>query len=345
MSGGIDSSFAAFYLKEIGYDVIGLTFLQLGEKDQREELLRVKKVAKILSIPHFTFDIKNTFEKEIIKPFLRSFSGGETPNPCPFCNKKIKFGFLWKEAKRLGAEKIAAGHYVRLRRENSVYQLLKAKDENKDQSYFLWRLTQKELSKIIFPLGESTKEEVLQKIKKSPLKNFFQEKKSYKESNDICFLKDRKLSEFLKEELKEALGPILNLKGEEIGKHQGMQFFTIGQRTGIKIGAKSPKQKPFYVVKILKDKNAIVAGGEKDLYKKELSVKNVNWISGKEPILPMRVKAKIRYRHKPAFATIIHHTSSKIYNLIFDTSQRAITPGQHAVFYKKNLLLGGGMIV
>ena len=344
MSGGIDSSFAAFYLKKKGYNIIGLTFSQLEEKYQREELLRIKKIAKILSIPHFVFNIENIFKKEIIYPFLKSFRDGKTPNPCSFCNKKIKFGLLQKEAKKLGAEKIATGHYINIRKENSVCQLLEARDKNKDQSYFLWRLTQKNLSKLIFPLGKFTKEEILQKINKSPLGKVFLKGKTYKESSDICFLKGRKLSEFLKEELKKTPGPILNQKREEIGKHQGIQFFTVGQRAGIKIGAKSPKQKPFYVIEILKRKNAIVVGEKKELQKKEILAGNINWVSGKKPILPIKVKVKIRYCRKLSVATVYHFKPS-ICCLKFDVSQLAPASGQDVVFYKKNLLLGGGVIV
>jgi tRNA-specific 2-thiouridylase len=353
MSGGVDSSFAAYLLLKQGFDIVGITFLQLPQKNQKQELWRVQKIAEILSIPHLALDIQKLFKKEIVTPFLKSYQEGITPNPCPFCNKKIKLGLILKEAEKLGVEKIATGHYIRLRREipnsklktrNYKYQLLKAKDTNKDQSYFLWTLSQKELQKLVLPLGDFTKEEVWQEIKKSPLKKIFQKKELYKESQDICFLKEKKLSEFLKKNLKAKPGPILNQGGKIIGKHQGIQFFTIGQRGGLAIGAKSPKQKPLYVIKIDKRKNAVIVGEEKNLYQKEILIEEVNWISGNEPKLPLRVKAKIRAKHKEAPATLTKNQKSNIYHLIFDKPQRALAPGQHAVFYQKNLLLGGGII-
>ena len=348
MSGGIDSSFAALYLKEKGYKVIGISFLPLGKKEHKNDLVQIERIAKILSIPYFIFDIKDIFEKEVIKPFCQAFSQGETPNPCPFCNKKIKFGLLWNKAKKLGAEKIASGHYARIRKENNRYQLLKAKDKGKDQSYFLWTLSQRQLSKIIFPLGNFKKDEIVTRIKNSPLSKLFSEKKEeiYSESQDICFLKGKKISEFLKYRIKVKPGIIFTETGEEMGRHPGICFFTIGQRTGLGIGARSPHQKPFYVIEIDKRRNAIIVGDEKDLYKKKVLIKNVNWISEKEPKLPLLVKAKIRYRHQPNSAVIREKISKtpSVYYLEFKKPQRAITPGQHIVFYQNNLLLGGGII-
>jgi tRNA-specific 2-thiouridylase len=379
MSGGIDSSLVALYLKEKGYNIIGLTFLQLGEDWRKEEFLRAKRVTELISMPHFIFNIQNIFRKEIIKPFYHSFYKGETPNPCPFCNQKIKFGILFDKAKKLGVKKIATGHYARVEfdKRTKKWLLKPAKDKRKDQSYFLWRLTQNQLSKIILPLGNFKEEEVWQKIKKSPLKKIFQKegfcpaaergqkvlpkvysysssearktrflseaKGSYRGSQDICFLKGKKISDVLNEKFKNNPGPIYNLTGREIGQHPGIQFFTIGQRSGLRIKAKTPRQKPLYVVKIVASKNTIIVGEEKDLYKKDLLARDVSWILGKEPKLPLKIGAKIRYRHKASLATI-YHLKSNIHHLKFDRPQRAITPGQHIVFYKKNLLLGGGII-
>lgn len=346
MSGGIDSSFAALYLKRQGFDIFGLFFLQLGEKKQKEDLKKAQKVAESLSIPLFTVNAKIIFEKEIISYFCESFKQGITPNPCPFCNKKIKFGAVLKKAQSLGAEKIATGQYVRLREENSNYKLYKAKDSNKDQSYFLWQLAQKELRKTIFPLGDFTKKEVRQEVKKSPIAKFFtpsEDDQNYIESQDICFLKGKNLSGFLKERFKTKIAPIINKNGDIVGKHYGVHFFTIGQRSGIKIGAKTPTQKPLYVIKIESKKNTVIVGDEEDLYKKELIAKEVNWISGEPSKLPLTVQAQIRYRSKPASA-IIKKFSKNLYRIEFKSPQRAITPGQHVVFYKKNLLLGGGVI-
>ena len=369
MSGGIDSSFASYLLLKQGFNVIGITFLQTGNSPKKD-FLRAQKIAKTLSIPHFYFNIKNDFKKEVIVPFLEDFKNGKTPNPCPICNKKIKLGLMMKKAKNLGADYIATGHYARKKqlatsdKQLVTYQLLKGKDKNKDQSYFLWMLSQRDLKKLILPLGGFTKEEVWQGIENSPLKKFFQKNEYYKESQDVCFLssssaytKDHskaKLSDFLKRNLKTKPGPILDKDGKIIGDHQGIHFFTIGQRSGLHIGAKSPKQNPLYVVKIDKEKNAVIVGEEKDLYQKEILIKDLHLISEKEIQLPLRVKVKIRARHKAAAATILplekkftgqsKNLKSNIY-LIFDKPQRALAPGQHAVFYQRNILLGGGIIM
>ena len=369
MSGGIDSSFASYLLLKQGFNIIGITFLQTGNSPKKD-FLRAQKIAKTLSIPHFYFNIKNDFKKEVIVPFLEDFKNGKTPNPCPICNKKIKLGLMMKKAKNLGADYIATGHYARKKqlatsdKQLVTYQLLKGKDKNKDQSYFLWMLSQRDLKKLILPLGGFTKEEVWQGIENSPLKKFFQKNEYYKESQDVCFLssssaytKDHskaKLSDFLKRNLKTKPGPILDKDGKIIGDHQGIHFFTIGQRSGLHIGAKSPKQNPLYVVKIDKEKNAVIVGEEKDLYQKEILIKDLHLISEKEIQLPLRVKVKIRARHKAAAATILplekkftgqsKNLKSNTY-LIFDKPQRALAPGQHAVFYQRNILLGGGIIM
>jgi tRNA-specific 2-thiouridylase len=343
MSGGVDSSFAAFYLKKQGFDIFGITFLQLGEKLQKEELKRVKNVAKEISIPHFVVKKKSVFEKEIIREFCESFKRGETPNPCPLCNKKIKFGVVLKEAEKLGSGKIATGHYVRLKKENLSYNLYRAKDKSKDQSYFLWQLSQSQLKKVIFPLGDFTKKEVLKEINESPLSKFFKKKgieDRHVESQDVCFLESQRIDKFLKKKLGEKKGLILDRDKNKMGEHPGIHFFTIGQRSGLKIGAKKPRQKPFYVTEIDKKKNSIIVGHEDDLYKKELVAQKINWISKKAPKL---ISAKIRYQHKPASATISCF-KNKTCHIKFKTPQRAITPGQHIVFHKKDLLLGGGVI-
>ncbi|MGB4254100.1 MAG: tRNA 2-thiouridine(34) synthase MnmA [Minisyncoccales bacterium] len=369
MSGGIDSSFASYLLLKQGFNVIGITFLQTGNSPKKD-FLRAQKITKTLSIPHFYFNIKNDFKKEVIVPFLEDFKNGKTPNPCPICNKKIKLGLMMKKAKNLGADYIATGHYARKKqlatsdKQLVTYQLLKGKDKNKDQSYFLWMLSQRDLKKLILPLGGFTKEEVWQGIENSPLKKFFQKNEYYKESQDVCFLssssaytKDHskaKLSDFLKRNLKTKPGPILDKDGKIVGDHQGIHFFTIGQRSGLHIGAKSPKQNPLYVVKIDKEKNAVIVGEEKDLYQKEILIKDLHLISEKEIQLPLRVKVKIRARHKESLATLwplekkftgqSKNLKSNIY-LIFDKPQRALAPGQHAVFYQRNILLGGGIIM
>lgn len=356
MSGGIDSSFAALYLKKQGFNIVGVTFLQYDKEFQKDDIERAKKVAKEIGISHFVFDIREKFKEKIIEPFLRDYKRGITPNPCPFCNKEIKFNLLFKEAKKINAEIIATGHYVRKKEiiSNSTpaskkFAIFRAKDREKDQSYFLWQLSQKELKKIIFPLGDFLKKEVLKEIENSPLNKFFKaekKKNKYKESQDICFVKKIGIKSFLKEKIGEKTGPIFDKNGRKIGEHRGIYFFTIGQRTGLRINAQNPSQEPFYVIKIDAKKNALIVGKEEDLYKSRLQANNVNWILGEPPeIFPFEVSAKIRYRHPPQKAKVYFFDKKrKTCKVKFKTPQRAITPGQHIVFYKRDLLLGGGII-
>ncbi|MFH0987434.1 MAG: tRNA 2-thiouridine(34) synthase MnmA [Patescibacteria group bacterium] len=341
MSGGIDSSFAAFYLKEKGYDIVGVNFLNT-EKSCEEAEGRARKIAKFLSIPYFVLDLRNVFEEEIKEPFYSAFRRGETPNPCPFCNRLIKFGVALEKVKKLGVEKLASGHYVKsgYSRKEERWFLRKADDRTKDQSYFLWNLSQEQISRALFPLGVFYKKDI-KKIMMEKFSGIFS-KESYKESQNICFLKGRKLSEFLKERLGEKEGPILDERGSKIGTHQGLHLFTVGQRAGLGIGARSPFQAPLYVLGYQKEKNVVIVGREKSLFKKETRVQKINWVS--IPALADKIKAKvrIRYRHQEAEAEIQPVASNKS-RIVFKIPQRAITPGQHAVFYKKDTLLGGGV--
>jgi len=341
MSGGIDSSFVALYLKKRRYKIIGLTFVNVNRETQREAISRAKRIANSLSIPHIVLDIKEIFGRRIIEPFCESFTQGETPNPCPFCNRIIKFGLIFQKIKNLGVNKIATGHYARVgfSFKTKRYFLRSAKDKKKDQSYFLWQLSQEQLSKVLSPLGDFKKEEVKKKVYQKFPKIF----EDYRESQDVCFLRGKKLSQLLKEKIKENPGLILDLDGKIIGEHSGIHFFTIGQRSGLRIGAKSPKQKPFYVVEIWREKNAIVIGEEKHLFKRQLETRDLNWVSIRPPKGYLEARARIRYRHEEVGADI-QLLSNKKAKVIFKKPQRAITPGQHIVFYKKNLLLGGGII-
>lgn len=346
MSGGVDSSVAAALLKEAdGFDVIGV-FMKfwlapdengLERKWNRccspEAEKRARFVASKLKIPFYVLNFENEFKKRIVDYFLKGYKKGITPNPCIVCNKEVKFGLLLKKARQLGAKFIATGHYARIKEGKDGIRLIKAKDKEKDQSYFLWRLNQKQLSHILFPIGGYAKEEVRKMSKKFKLKL-----SGVSESQDVCFVKPA-TNDFLKRYLKTKPGKIVNTKGKTIGEHQGLWFYTIGQRKGINLSGG-----PFYVTdKDLKKNLLIVSKNKKDLYKREVIVKNVNWISGKVPELPIKVKIKIRYRHKAANATI-SKIKNKKYKLQFKTAQKAVTPGQSAVFYKKNQILGGGII-
>jgi len=375
MSGGVDSSVAAALLKRANFNVIGV-FMKFWTGSKKgglsgfnrccspESEIRARKVAKILKIPFYVFNFEKEFKKRVVDYFLREYKAGRTPNPCVICNKEIKFGLLLEKALSLDVDFVATGHYARLRREipNEVqpnagravggleskfqipdYKLLKAKDKNKDQSYFLWQLSQNQLSRILFPVGNHIKAQVRNLAKKFGLPVA-----ETPESQEICFIANS-IEDFLKKYLKEKPGSVLDKQGKILGRHRGLWFYTIGQRKGIGLPGG-----PFYVLdKDLKKNYLIVTRNKKDLLKKELLVKDVNWILGKEPHfrqgfggqakLPLKIKAKIRYRHQPSSATI-YKIRDTAYRIQFDRPQRAITPGQSIVFYKGQELLGGGII-
>ena len=340
MSGGVDSSVAAALLKEAGFDVIGV-FMKFWAGDElhkeynrccsKEAEKRARKVASILKIHFYAIDFKKEFKKQVVNSFLADYKKGITPNPCVVCNKQIKFGLLLKKAKSLGADFIATGHYARIKKQNNELSLIKAKDNEKDQSYFLWKLNQNQLKNVLFPIGSYKKSEV-----RKLAKDFNLPVLDIPESQEVCFISKNRTNEFLKKYLKTKPGKIVDVNGKELGKHQGLWFHTIGQRKGIKL-----PNGPFYVINKDKKKNVlIISKNKKDLYEKETELKQVNWISKKEPKLPLKVQVKIRYHNKSAKATI-----DRKHILKFDKAQKAITPGQSAVFYEKNRLLGGGIIV
>jgi len=357
MSGGIDSSVAAALLKRQGYNVVGV-FMKFwpqyhseagcGAKSNRccssESETRARLVAKKLGISFYVFNFEKEFKKKVVDYFLKDSKLGLTPNPCVVCNKEIKFGLLFKKLNALKADYIATGHYARLRREipNSKhqitnYKLLKARDKNKDQSYFLWKLDQKILKKTLFPIGDYTKPEIRNLAKKFKLS--FED---VPESQEICFVQNS-INDFLKKYLKTKPGLIIDKSGLVLGQHQGLWFYTIGQRRGLGLGG----GKPYYVLdKDIKKNILIITNNEKDLYKKELVVKNLNWISGKAPKFPLKAMVGIRYKHKPASAVLKNN------KIVFLKSQKSVTPGQSAVFYlpigragKKDELLAGGVII
>jgi len=341
ISGGVDSAVAAALLKRGWFlpasrqvDVIG-AFMKLADLPIfREREKKARKVAKILKIPFLSFNFEKEFKKRIVDYFLKEYKAGRTPNPCVICNKKIKFGLLLKKALALDADFVATGHYVRLRKGKEGIHLLRGKDKTKEQSYFLWQLNQKQLKRILFPVGNYTKNQVRGLAKKLKLPVL-----RIPESMEICFIKTA-INNFLKKYLKEKPGKIIIPEGKVVGEHQGLWFYTIGQRKGIKLAGG-----PYWVLEKDLNKNTlIITKREKDLYKKELRAKNVNWVFGKAPKLPLKIKAKIRYRHKAASATITHGLKSKVYNIKFSRSQRAVTPGQSVVFFRGEELVGGGII-
>jgi tRNA-specific 2-thiouridylase len=341
MSGGVDSSVAAALLKKEGFDVVGV-FMKFWTPFQDktkgkwnrccspESEARARKVAKILDIPFYVFNFEKDFKKRIVDCFLKENKEGLTPNPCVVCNKEIKFGLFLKRALRLGASFIATGHYARVKNG----RLLTAKDKNKDQSYFLWRLSRKQLEKIIFPVGGYTRQEVEKTAER--LKLPFA---GVSKSQEICFV-PKTVEDFLRRHLKLKPGRIVDADGNVLARHEGLCLYTIGQRKGIGLSGG-----PYYVLgKDFKKNILVVTRNEKDLLKKELAVKNIHWVSGKEPVLPLKINAKIRYRQKSASAMITGKSRSGHCKLLFSKPQRAVTPGQSAVFYRGQEVLGGGII-
>jgi len=323
MSGGIDSSVAAFLLKEKGFCVEGV-FFRL-HPDFKEAEQRARKTAEILNIGFCVFDFQKEFKQKVINYFLQTVKKGLTPNPCVVCNKEIKFDLLFNNLKKHQADFFATGHYVVLKQG----RLFKARDKKKDQSYFLWKLNQKILKKALFPIGPCLKEDVRGFAKKIglPLVND-------SESQEICFI-NTDIEDFLAKNLGRQKGNIVDKEGNILAKHNGLWFYTLGQRKRIGLA-----QGPYYVLKKdLKKNNLIVTKNEKDLFGQEVRFGQINWILGKRPKFPLRVKAKIRYRQKPSLGLIKNRG-----HFVFDKAQRSITPGQSIVFYNRKELLGGGVI-
>lgn len=386
MSGGVDSSVAAYLLKKQGYQVIGLTMELVPCGKQKiggccgiEAIESARKVCQKLDIPHYVLNFRKQFKEKIIDNFCQEYLAGRTPNPCVRCNQYIKFGFLLKKALEIGVDFLATGHYTKIQKSKIkdqndkskfkiIYRLLKGKDRKKDQSYFLYRLRQNQLRYLLFPLGDLTKEQVRQIAKKAKLPTA-----ERPESQEICFVPNNDYRIFLRENCDKKIkpGPILDKDGNILGQHQGITFYTIGQRKGLAINPsnkvaenggdrryfKTERKEqikkikhqipPLYVVKIDSLKNALIVGEEKDLYAKECLVKDVNWISGQAPKLPMKVMVKIRYKHTSVSAEINYpliRTNKSMIIVKFSKPQRAITPGQSAVFYKGKEVLGGGII-
>ena len=341
MSGGVDSSVAVALLKDQGYEVVGITMRLWACKTvtpankklccSLNDTEDAKKVCCLLEIPHYTVDFRKEFSKQVIEPFCGSYQQGITPNPCILCNKEIKFDLLLKKAKVLGFNFLATGHYANIQ----PPFLLKGKDENNDQSYWLYGIKEKNLKNILMPLGIYTKPEVRELARKYNL-NVAEKPKS----QEICFIQDNNYRNFMKHyDIKENSGEIVDKNGKVLGAHKGVSNFTIGQRSGLGISA----GKRVYVSKIIPEENMVIIGNEKDVYSTELTVKNVNWLSAVEKF-PFKTEVKIRYKHKEADAAI-YKLSKILYKIVFDKPQWAVTPGQSAVFYDGNKVLGGGEIV
>lgn len=330
MSGGVDSSVAAMLLSARGGHEVQGVFLNLGQVNLRETLKSAKKVAQKIGISLKIINLRKQFKKEIIGYFLKGYKKGITPNPCVRCNKDIKFGLLLKLAEKLKFDFLATGHYIRSQRNLKI-----AKDKTKDQSYFLYNLTQWQLGKLMFPLGNYTKGEVKKKADEWRLPHL------KKESQDICFLPSDH-NKFLRKNLKLKKGKVITIDGKIIGEHDSVMFYTIGQRHG---GFSGGGGVPYYIVAKDIKKNLIVVAdkvNEKKFYKKEVEIESVNWISGRAPNLNKTYKARIRYR-QPLQSCKVRVTRNAA-RVIFAQPQRAVTPGQSLVLYDGKTLLGGGII-
>lgn len=331
MSGGVDSSVVAALLKKQGFDVSGV-FMRLNNFSKKSEQ-DAKKVAKKLNIPFYIWDFQKEFKNKVVDYFINEYQCGHTPNPCVECNKFIKFGILLEKVKKMGFDYLATGHYARIKQIKDNFQLLKSKDEQKDQSYFLWQLNQKQLAHVLFPIGDYKKEEIRKMAQKMKLPIF-----DKRDSQEVCFIKNVNTYKFLFSLIRTNKGIIKTVDGERIGEHEGLAYYTIGQRKGIKISGSNA----FYVVaKDYKKNILIVSENEKDLLKKEIIVDRVKWVS--DPFIG-KCQVKIRSTAKPVIAKI-SKIQEKRYKIVFKTSQRAIASSQSAVFYSNDKLLGGGIIM
>jgi tRNA-uridine 2-sulfurtransferase len=360
MSGGVDSSTVAALLRERGQAIVGLT-MQLWNQRRLPELspggpvghrccslddvYDAKRVAEHLSFPHYVVNFEERFEETVVRPFVDDYLAGRTPIPCTLCNNHVKFDQLLSTARQIGAERLATGHYARIQFNDATsrHELLRARDDSKDQSYFLFGLTQEQMSRTSFPLGELTKDEVrsIARAAKLPVAE-------KPDSQEICFVPSgsyvRFIEAYLGEQgstLPEEAGEIVATNGEVLGRHSGVHNFTIGQRKGLGLAA----GRPLYVVAIDRASRRVVVGEDAELRSAECEVRDINWISLAALIEPTRAMVKIRHRHEPAAARLTPSADPARARLVFDEPQRAITPGQAAVFYVEETVLGGGWIV
>jgi tRNA-specific 2-thiouridylase len=340
MSGGVDSSVAAYLLQKQGYDVIGLTFRNwaadcLSRAEDKccgpQAVTDARMVAHTLGIPHYVVDEIDSFQRAVIDYFVAEYRQGRTPNPCVICNEKIKFGTFLKKAQALGAEFIATGHYARITR-NGGYQLRQGRDPAKDQSYFLFSLRQDQLARSLMPVGELSKDETRVIAKEMGLKTA-----AKVESQEICFVPAKDYGRFLRDgaKLPDRPGDIVTRDGQVLGQHAGIQYFTIGQREGLNLGG---QKVPLYVVALDAQSNRVIVGPDETLLRSEFEIANSVW-HGTVRTGPVEVTVKIRYNHKGCAGTV---DGQKVR---LHEPQRAITPGQAAVFYQDDLVLGGGWIV
>lgn len=353
MSGGVDSSVGAALLKEQGYDVFGLT-MHVWDYDSvggnifsessccsLDSMYDARSVCQTLGIPHYVIDVREAFERYVITNFETEYLNGRTPNPCILCNSRIKWEVLLKKSLELGCDYFSTGHYARVTYDDQPkrFLLLRGRDRSKDQAYALWGLSQAKLKRTIFPLGNLTKKEVRKIAHNLNLKT-----KNKQESQEICFVPDNDYSRFLRERNPEFLsniseGEIVDKQGNLMGHHKGYPFYTIGQRKGLGIAV----GKPMYVTEINARSNKIVIGEKEDLKEQGLLANNINWIAIEKLTSPLEATTQIRYNDAGRKATIYPAENSYV-KVIFSEYHQAVTPGQSVVFFKDDMVIGGGMI-
>jgi tRNA-uridine 2-sulfurtransferase len=332
LSGGVDSSAAALLLKEAAYEVIGIHMRLWDSPSFDYQAHRAENICRILDIPYHQVDLQKEFESCVVDYFCQEYQQGRTPNPCVACNQHIKFGLLLDKALSLGADYLATGHYARVEHSRDGHRLLKAADTSRDQSYFLYTLTQEKLGRVLFPLGEHSRDEVKQMAKQAGLPT------ATRSSQDICFISQKNYGSFLSQRFSTLPGDIIDTQGKRLGQHRGIAFYTIGQRHGLGLAS----GRPLYVIRIEPEHNRIVLGHEKELYGQKLTAQKLSWISGKAPREPITARAKIRYKSKEAEAILFFRNDSV--DVHFTQPQKAVTPGQAIVFYNLDEILGGGII-
>lgn len=354
MSGGVDSSTAAALLRAQSRPVVGLTMQLWNQRRQSGEAAAsttrgrccslddvhdARRVAERLGIPYYVVNYEDRFERDVVQPFVAAYKAGRTPIPCSLCNSELKFDQMLITARQIGAERVATGHYARVRRDpaSGRFELLRAVDETKDQTYFLWGLTQEQLASAEFPLGEMTKQEVRQQARALGLAEVAEKP----DSNEICFIPDGDTAAFVAAYAGGGAnaGEVVDRQGNVLARHEGVHHFTVGQRKGLGIAAANP----LYVLELDAAAHRVVVGAADELLRSELTASGTNWISGEAPKEPMRVTVRIRHRHAPATAWAEATPGNRL-RLRFESPQRAIAPGQAAVLYDRDQVLGGGWI-